>query len=219
MGRSERGIVFTNDLDGVHFRAPLPIKTAIRIARRFPLPESGAKIGEYSPHGIKEVTLSRISIFMHSRRPVNRGGLEGLGLFKDAAERNQRDLKFAALSGRESDKHKMTVDRLRKSGHMDYFTDLFLNQGARGIPWKEFVIRGLLEEGQKVVHIDDDPRAGICVARIDAENVLVYLLRNLSNHPRLLKRFMGELPPNLVLVQNFRKASEDFDKRLSEGKF
>ncbi len=218
MSPPERGIVFTNDLDGVHFKAPPPFRTAIRIARHAPLPKPNGEIGEYLPHGIKEIALSRLSVYMHSRRSVNKVALEGLGLFKEIAERNQRDLKFAALSGREPDKHAMTEDRLRKSGHMDYFTDLFLNQGSRGIPWKESVIKGLLEKGQKVVHIDDDPRAGICIARIDGDNVLVYLTRNLSTHPTLLKRFMGELPPNLVLVRNFREAAIDFSQRLSEGR-
>lgn len=221
MSPSERGIVFTNDLDGVHFKTRVSLRTISRLIRRVPLPQPGAKIGEHNPQGIKERALSRLSIFMHLRQGVNREALESLEDFRVAAHLEGRDLKFAVLSGRESHKHEVTERRLRDSGHMIYFSDLFLNQGARSIPWKEWVVRRLLGEGKTIVHIDDDIRAGLCIARLgedypDETRVLVYVLRNLSNHPVLLRRAQIEIPPNLVMVASFGEAAADFSRRLTE---
>lgn len=221
---SERGIVFTNDLDGAHFNTRPSLRAALRLVRRIPLPAPGGKIGEYQPKGFKETTASRWSVFVHSRRSVNQEALEGLSEFRRLAKEHGRNLKFAALSGRESDKHDMTARKLREAGHMEYFDELFLNQGKRSIPWKESVIQRLLEEGQNVVHIDDDIRTGLCIARLneaytDDLRILVYVLSNLSNHPLLLKRAGISLPPNLLIVPNFKAAAVDFSKRLKERRF
>ena len=44
----ERGLVFTNDLDGVHFRAPVPFKTTLRLLRGdSSLPPENRPIGEW----------------------------------------------------------------------------------------------------------------------------------------------------------------------------
>lgn len=49
MPSTERGIVFTNDLDGVHFKAPPPLKTTLRLLRgNTSLPEVGTPAGEYT---------------------------------------------------------------------------------------------------------------------------------------------------------------------------
>lgn len=166
------------------------------------------------PDGWRGVLYSRWSVFFHQVRPINRDALEGLAIFKQAAEKHQRQIAMAALSGREIDKHQMTQQRLLQSGHMEYFTDLHLNQGRSSSAWKESVVR-TLTGGLNVVHIDDDLRAGLCIARVneeypDEERVLVYMMRNMSNHPRLLKRAGVETPNNLVFVQSFREAATDF---------
>ena len=116
----------------------------------------------------------------------------------------------------------MTQQRLLQSGHIEYFTDLHLNQGRSSSGWKESVVKGLTEGGLNVVHIDDDLRAGLCVARVndeypDEERVLVYMMRNISNHPRLLRRAGVQAPDNLVFVQSFREAATDFATRLGSG--
>lgn len=46
MPLTEREIVFTNDLDGVHFKAFPPFKTTLRLLRRnIDLPETNPPIG------------------------------------------------------------------------------------------------------------------------------------------------------------------------------
>jgi hypothetical protein len=225
MPKSERGIVFTNDLDGVHFSIPIPLKTTLRVIKKDNnLPESGSPIGEYvHPANWRESIYSRWSVFYHQIRPVNRKSLDGLPIFKQAAEDHNRNLKFVALSGREIDKHDMTRRRLMQAGHMDYFTDLHLNPGESATIWKESVVKKFTESGENVVHIDDDLKHGMCIARVnneyqDEERVLVYMMRNLSNHPRLLRRAGIETPENIVFVQSLKEAAIDFNNRLHEGR-
>lgn len=222
MPTAERGIVFTNDLDGVHFKAPPPLKTTLSLLRgNFSLPEIGKPIGEFTPgEGWRGAIFSKWSILFHQMRPTKGDALKGLEAFRQAAEIHQRQLRVAALSGRERDKHDMTRRKLQHSGHERYFTDLYLNQGRSSIGWKESVVRQLIEEGLNVVHIDDDLRAGLCIARINEQyagepRVLVYVLRNLSNHPRLLKKAGIRLPNNLLIVRSFKEAADDFVARLS----
>lgn len=221
MASSERKIIFTNDLDGVHFRVPPPIKTAQQLLRRnLTLPEVNSSIGEYKPpEGWKGFLFSRWSLFCHSLSPINKDALKGLEMFRQAAEKHERQLKFAALSGREIYKHPLTHRKLEKSGYMEYFSDLYLNMGRSASGWKESVVRRLTQEGLNVVHIDDDLRAGLCVARVneeypDEERVVVYIVRNISNHPRLLRRSRMEIPNNLLFVRSFKEAAVDFSARL-----
>src|SRR5437763_60508 len=101
MSTNERGIVFTNDLDGVHFRSPPPLKTTARLLRgNIQLPEVRSPIGEYRlPEGWTGRLFNRWSIFYHQSFPINKDALEGLARFKQAAEEHQRNLEIAALSG------------------------------------------------------------------------------------------------------------------------
>lgn len=222
MSSTERDIVFTNDLDGVHFRTLPPFKTTLRLLRRdMDLPEVDPPIGEYSlPEGWKGILFSKWSIFFQQISPINTDALEGLKILRQVADGNKRQLKFAALSGRENYKHKTTQQRLLKSGHMEYFSDLYLNQGRSSSAWKESVVRNLTRQGLSVVHIDDDLRAGLMVARVnneypDEQRVLVYMMRNISNHPRLLTRAQVKVPNNLLFVHSFKEAAVDFASRLN----
>ncbi len=226
MSPSERGIVFTNDLDGVHFKSPPPVRALLRLVRKdTELPELGRPVGEFKlPKGLRAVLGSRWSILFHQARPVDRSALAALGKFKRVAEEHNRDFKIAALSGREPDKHQMTREKLQTSGHMEFFSDLFLNEGKSATAWKEEVVQRILDQGLSVVHIDDDLRSGLCIARMGGTKpndprVLVYVLRNVSNHPRLIKRAGISLPQNLVLVSSFLEAALDFSNKLQEGKF
>src|SRR3989304_6697120 len=160
MASKERELVFTNDLDGIHFRVPPPFNTTQQLLRRnLTLPETNSPIEEHNfPEGWKGILFSRWTIFCHKISPVNKDALVGLEIFRQAAEKCNRQLKFAALSGREKYKHPMTEQRLLRSGHMEYFSDLHLNQGKSASVWKESVVRNLIKEGLNVVHIDDDLR-------------------------------------------------------------
>jgi len=221
MTSTERKLVFTNDLDGVHFKALPPAKTTLRLlGRNIELPEANSTIEKYNlPEGWKGIVFSKWSLFCHRLSPVNKSALEGLEMFRKAAEEHERQLKIAALSGREIYKHEMTRQRLLKSGHMKYFKDLYLNQGRSSSIWKESVARQLTQDGLNVVHIDDDLRSGLCVARVSddypgEQRVLVYIIRNISNHPRLLRRAGIEIPNNLLFVHSFKEAAVDFSARL-----
>ena len=221
MSSTEREIVFTNDLDGIHFKALPPIKTTLQLLRKdISLPQVNPPIEEYNlPEGWRGSVFSKWSIFCHRLSPINKEALEGLEVIRQVAMEHERQLKFAALSGREIYKHEITQRRLIKSGHMEYFTDLHLNQGRSSSGWKESVVRRLAKGGLNVVHIDDDLRSGLCVARVnndypDKQRVLVYMMHNISNHPRLLRRSGVEIPDNLVFVHSFKEAAIDFAARL-----
>lgn len=217
----ERTIIFTNDMDGVHFVAPPPHKTLIGLLKgNLSLPSAGRPIENYEPRG---GLSTRFSVLFHQIRPFIRGSLEGLELFRQSAEKYDRDLSFAVLSGRQPDKHQMTIRRLEQSGRGQYFSDYFLNEGASATTWKETTVRKLTESGSNVVHIDDDLRAGLCVARVnllypDEPRVLVYILQNLSNNPLLLRHAQISLPPNLHIVDSFHSAAVHFDDVLSRKK-
>lgn len=217
----ERKIVFTTDLDGVLFKAPPPLKTTLRLLRGdFPLPAEGNPTDE--PHFANSrlgTLLSRWSSFFHQIRPIRPEALAGLELFRQIAEVYQRELRIVALSGRGIDKQAMTEKRLRESGHLQYFDSLFFNHGISSSGWKESVVRKFVKEGAVVVHIDDDLSDGLCLTRINQNDgrVQVYILRNLSNHPRLLKRAGVQIPDNLLLAGSFQEAANDFEKRLNEG--
>lgn len=168
MSTVEKRIVFTNDLDGVHFKAPPPLKTIFRLLQGdLSIPPENSPVGEYSPaKGCLKILSSRWSVFFHQIRPLKRDALEGLELFRQTAETYQRQLQFAALSGREQDKHAMTEARLQQAGYMQYFDRLFLNQGRNSSAWKESVVRQLVQEGLNVVHIDDDLYSALCFAEL-----------------------------------------------------
>jgi len=225
MASPERNIVFTNDLDGVHFKTPPPLKTPQQLIRRYlDLPDINSPIEEYKlPDGWKGIIISRWSLFCHGLSPVNKDSLKVLEIFRQVAEEHERQLKFAALSGREKYKHEMTRKRLSKSGHMEFFKDLYLNEGNSASSWKETIVRRLTNEGLNVVHIEDDLRPGLCVARVndeypDEDRILVYMMRNISNHPRLLKKSGIEIPNNLMFVKSFKEAAIDFSERIASGK-
>jgi hypothetical protein len=224
MANTERPIVVTNDLDGVHFYTPPPLDTTLRLLRgKLSLPEEVQAIQEYiPPAGFVNTILARLFILFHQYRPLIPGALRGLQRFREVGDTHGREVVFAVLSGRKKDKHGVTLRILERAGYSQYFTQWLLNEGDSPVVWKEFQTRRLVDQGYSVVHLEDDLRAGLCVARAgnqfgEDHRVLVYLLKNLSNHPRLLRRAGITIPGNLVSVGNFQEACEDFDKRLSSG--
>ncbi len=216
MAKGER-IIFTNDLDGVHFMAPPPIKTAVSLLRgKFEIPPSGQELQPF-------VNGSRLadgaSWIFHKFRPYKRDSLIGLQMFADAARAYDRELRIAILSGRQGVLHQLTTQKLERSGRTHLFHDIFLNESDSSSGWKEATVRRLLEEGNSVIHIDDDLKPALRVARLDSARLLVYLVKNISNSPMLLRRAGVELPENVVRVRDFREAGIDFARRLREGLF
>lgn len=223
MNKGERGIVFTNDLDGVHFVAPLPVGTTYKLlSRKYRVPEPGRPVGEHRVSIGAAALLSAWSVLFHRLRPFQKEALAGLILFHTLAHEHNRSLQSVALSGREKDKHAMTIRRLQSSAYGAYFTGYHLNPGRYASAWKETVVRNFVNQGHNVVHIDDDINPGLCIARIGEDypgepRVLVYMRRNLSNNPLLLRWGGVQIPSNLVFVKSFREAAHDFGHRLEAG--
>lgn len=221
----KRDIVFTNDMDGVHFRSPPPLHTIFKLLRvqggALPaiVPPYEAEMDLTVPHSER---LKKLALAYHQRQKVKADARRGMDIIKAAAATQGRTLRFAILTGRMIYNDLVTEMQLRQAGYWDYFGEVYLNQGMRPISWKEAVARKIVGAGANVVHIDDDVRAGLCVARISQDypgegRVLVYVLRNLSSHPRLIKRAGLSLPDNLVMVDGFEAAAADFEKRLADG--
>lgn len=211
------GEIFVSvDLDGVCFKAPPPLRTLLRLIRKnFSLPPEDRSLIPYTaPENWIQSLSSQWSVFFHRIRPANQEALIGLERFRQIALDNQRTIRFIALSGREPDKHPLTQRALEKAGFMDYFEDLLLNQGNSAGAWKEWVIRNAIKKGVSVIHIDDDLRTGLCLARVDQQKVMVYILKNLSNHSWLLDRNRIQIPENLLLVESFYQAARDFTQRF-----
>lgn len=226
MANTERPIIITSDLDGVHFYAPPPIVTTLRLLRgRLSLPEEAQAIQEYVPPvGLVNTALAKLSVLFHQYRPLKPEAIRGLQRFREVGEAHEREIVFAALSGREKDKHDVTLRVLERAGYSEYFSQWLLNEGVSSVAWKEFQTRKLTDQGYTVVHLEDDLRAGLCVARVSQESegdnkVLVYLLKNLSNNPILIRRARVNIPTNLILVRNLREATNHFDRLLSLGVF
>ncbi|MBI2020643.1 hypothetical protein HYS94_04465 [Candidatus Daviesbacteria bacterium] len=217
----ERIIYFTNDIDGVHRVGYSPI-TAWRLLKGdLKLPP----IGEYIPsYRHKRNILSQLgrefSLLFHRLRPGIREAKAGLEEFISIAKWNERPLRTALLSGREPYKHELT--RRQFTGYSGLLDEMFLNEGGSSVGWKEYKTRELVGQGYSVVHIDDDLRAGLCMARVNAEldepRVFVYVLRNFSNLTWLVRRTKLQMPSNLLIVPSFFAAAQDFEQRLQSKK-
>lgn len=217
----KRPLVFTNDLDGVHFVALPPLKTGMDLLRgRFKIPSLGQEVHPYT-NGNK--TIEALSWLSHRFRPYRREAATGIEMFRLAAELYGREMRVAVLSGRQGILHQLTIGRLKKAGKLQLFEDVYLNKAESSSGWKEATVQKLLEAGNSVVHIDDDLRPALRIARLDSQEdesrVLVYLLRNFSSRDWLLRRAGLVLPPNVVRVDSFRDAGIDFTRRLRLREF
>lgn len=221
----KRPVIITNDLDGVHFYAPPPLGTMFRFSKgRWIPPKEVHTVKEYThPVGALARGMAQLSVLFHQYRPLKPEAIRGLAGFKAIGEAHQREVSFAALSGREKDKHELTKAVLIKAGYGAYFSRWLLNEGNSSAAWKEFQTRKLTREGLHVVHLEDDVRAAWGVARVNQSfdgdtRVLVYLFRNASNDPCLLQRAGLVLPDNIQLVRTFHEANQDFNQRLTTDK-
>jgi hypothetical protein len=216
-------IYATNDLDGVHFKAPVPVNSALTLLRGHELvpstsPELKLKVAR---SGIRAGTSAVWNRLWYSR-PFTSESRMLLEMFRDAGRAHHRDIKIAMLSGREVELHAMTKKRL-SDRYGDLIDGYYLNESTSASGWKETVVKALVASGNSVVHIDDDLKPAIRVARVNEgyhdPRVLVYLVRNLSNRPWLLNRGGIMLPDNVVPVSTLREAGTDFTRRLRKKEF
>lgn len=212
MSNSERGIALSSDFDGVHCRAPVPLKTVYNalVHKDFFPPRS-------SKSSLKKTTL--LELIFHRIRPIKEKPGESIQFFKMIAAENDRSLQIWINSGRPEEMRAITLALLKRGGvEVD---GVHLNNGNGSIDSKVEKAKNFLEQGLALVHIDDDVRPVIKIAELDKKypgRVLVYLTENSSNHPYLVKRAGQELPANIVRVRNLLDAAKDFEKKLKEGR-
>lgn len=212
-------IIFTNDLDGVHFKAPLPAKTAWQLLRRKEFTSRELHDRE-ARRGLK----AKASVFLASLRPFTPDSLRLLGMIDDARQTYERNIQIAVLSGRDREFHEMTMKRLSKK-HASYIDHYFLNESTSSVGWKEHIAKKILESGGSIAHIDDDLRPALRIASLNqkaedgTDRVIVYLVKNWSNSDILLKRANIVLPDNLVRVGDAIDVAHDFHMRLRKGRF
>lgn len=219
-------IFFLNGMDGVLVKAPFPVVTARKlIGGDLGLPEARPVKEDFSKPNPVVLLAERLHfpVISHSSRAAKPDTLIGLEAFRNIAGDQGRDLTFGVLTGRTREKHDLTRRQLEEMGYMEYFNshNLFLNPGKSSIDWKVKKAEWYLYCGYNVVHIDDDLRPILSIARLEeqfkSENghrVLLYLVNNISNHPRLLKRAGIELPENVVRVNSHIEAASDFEARV-----
>lgn len=219
MAQNERSLMVTSDLDGVQFHAPIPLGTTKQLLRgQLHLPgENEVFKPHLDPVGLWAVALSRLNTIFHEYRPVDKMGKAGLDRFKEVAEENNIDLTLAALTGRDGYMHTMTRRRLDHHGYGQYFDRYYLSDVKNSAGYKRRIVKELLQEDETrtVVHLEDDLRAALLVASTNPDRVLVYLKKNFSNRPFLLRRAKVTLPPNVVLVDDFVQAVEDYKSRIA----
>ncbi len=222
MNNVEKPIAITNDLDGVHLWAPPPLQTFLRLlTRKWCLPEEVGTLQESIPpvgsvDMVIETVKYRLSMLFRQYEWLKPEGVIGLKGFSEVGKKHGRDLTFFALSGRETGKNDATKLAFEEAGYGQYFSPSWLlNKGINAVAWKELQARRLAERGYTVIHLEDDLLPALCVARVD--QCYVYLLENLSNHPKLLQWAGVNLPDNLIPVGNLQEAVKDFDQRLKSN--
>jgi len=206
-------------MDGIHFNAPFPTKTALMLLRGQKLiPDNFAE-----PEKIEAASgvLTWLTTRHYSFRGFNSDGGIYLNMIKNARDAYKRNIKIAVLTGRRPELHMVTKRRVtqRYEDSFDYF---FMNNTSSASGYKESVARKILDGGNSMVHIDDDLRVALRIARASEEysdqQVVIYLKNNLSNGQWLLARAGVELPPNIIPVGSLRDAGVDFTRRVRLGK-
>ncbi len=219
----EGGITFTNDVDGVHIRGPWPFHTLIELlTKHFELPNENSELEPYFyGSGLLYELTTNFKIVFHAVRPRRKGAREGLAKLKAIADEEGINVESIVLSGRERPLHSLTRKQLQRSGYHSAENPLFdhyvLNETTSSSGWKAERIRSFVKSGRFVIHLEDDLRAALSVARIGPQ-VLVYLLANPSNHPTLIKHAGVELPTNVKLVKSFDEIVSDFQNLLNSEK-
>src|SRR3989344_1385973 len=211
--QEKQPIVITNDLDGVHIKAPTPLTTLRKLlTRQYKIPYEIFEVTPYaSPTSIIGKGLERITAITHRNRRINPEGISGLRTLSEIAQAHKREIHLMALSGRIKPVHQVTHQDLGPQ-YEEIFVRWLLNESTSSAMWKEYKARQLISEGFTVVHLEDDLNPALRMARI--KNVHVYLFRNFSNNPWLLKWAGIELPENVIPVRSFEEVNTDFNRKL-----
>lgn len=227
LGSSRRPIEVLWDLDGVIFKVeipflrrevpPLPTAFKLLAGNNLTPKEDLTPMEWQTPKSLSSQIGSRVSVYLHQKRPLNPEAVKALMAFKQVAQLHGRILENAVLTGRTKDKHKLTVERLREEGCLGLFESLYLNIWESGTQWKMAKTRWAVQLGKTVIGVDDDIRAGLAAVSVGPEErVREYVIRNASNSEFLLRRGKVKLPGNLVLVRSFEEAVADFDQIIDE---
>ncbi len=214
-------IYSTWDIDGIQGHAPFPRGTAKDLLLgTFKPPIENSSLKDFKhPTGLIAMALipfAHLNYVAHKVRKVDEIGRQSLEAFKQAAELHDRLIIFAVLSGREPPMHPMTKQQLVEWGTAGYFNVYHLNSMRSSSGFKVNTVRRLLDENpdRVIVHIDDDLKPALGIGLLDPERTVVYVKKNASTHPLLLKRSNVELPNNVKIVDHQMQAAEDFEERL-----
>lgn len=223
----------THDLDGVIVKAPIPGKTVLKLlTHTYSVPELGKRLKPYEPKPLLVDAIVARLVTPHDRRPLMVGAARGLRVFREVAERQSIQMIQGVLSGRDLPLHAITREWLYKNGLLGELLDedsICLNTWRSSSLSKEISTYQAAGKFHSVTHCDDDLLAAQRVGQINGRiisteygqsnqaNVLVYLIRNWSNNPWLLRWAGVELEDNVVPVRNLTEAAGDYEKRLENG--
>jgi hypothetical protein len=191
------------DLDGTMFYGPWPKKTSWELLRgELTIPLVGEDLGVYRGEGLG----SKLSVTAHQYRLPIRSSWEALERLLE----EDGSLGAVVVSGREQDKHRMTMEVLEQMGKRQLFDGFYLNPGRRATTWKGVAVNRVRSDlgVEEVFLIDDDLRAGLVAAREIGDKGEVYVLRLPIYCPPILRRAGVELPANLRLVGKVAEAME-----------
>lgn len=218
------GVVFSSDLDGVVFDAPFPFKTYLDLVTgKFhlsnPLEDEGvvASLGVSAVDRIRQPYVAANTYF-HGKRPVKSDVAAGISNLGKIVE-DFPGIRTIALTGREGRyKYEMTKNRLEEGTNSFFGEDIFTSPGVGSSRWKEWVALKMVEDGKFFIHVDDDLKAALRIARVSdyyPNSTHVYLINNKSNSPKLLKKAGIILPDNVERVANFNDAVLLFGQLVS----
>ncbi len=160
---------------------------------------------------------------MHLIRPFSENSRLGLEILQQQLAQEEKNkangakIRLAVLSGRDPDLHELTRRQLSNSGRGRYFDELsiYLSTVASSSGYKEGIVESEIRKGNSVVVFDDDITAGI---RTNRAGAFVYLIRNISNIPGLLRRANIDLPDTIRPVSSVLEGARDLTMRVNEGR-
>lgn len=231
MSAQERGITVFFDIDNTQnqgwgigpVRLPLiPWKTTLGLLRgNFSVPGIGQPMPEVEV--VHSGLVARVNGVWHGMRSFTEDSEMGLAVFQAYAQRSDRQIETAILSGRDLALHEMTRRELESSGRMRFFNAVHLSTVRSSSGFKERVATEKIQEGRNVVLIEDDLGAALRVGQLielceEDQTVMVFLLRNFSNREWFLNRAGVVVPENVKLVSSFSIATKEIVEAIGAGR-
>lgn len=227
-------ILILHDIDGTQnrlpflpFPSPPPLKSLFNLVRRrFRIPPVDELLKPAKPK--RNLIIRKLEHFWHGIRPFTKDSEKGLELLKEVIGEVSpiREIRQGVLSGRVPDLHELTRTQLRGSNRLGRYFDegeIHLSTAASSSGFKESVGDQKLREPNPVgslVLFEDDIAAAMRFARLQnkytQQQVLVFLLGNISNHPLLLRWAGVKLPENVILVKSFQEGAKDLASRVRQ---